>query len=1005
MSGHNGQPEQGAEALPPMLCHRFEAAVFDWDGTAVPDRSADATRVRAVVEALCASGLHVGVVSGTHVGNVDGQLAARPSGPGSLFLCLNRGSEVFTVGRDGPVSVHRRIATADEDEALSAAAAATVERLAERGLRAEIISDRLNRRKIDLIPGPEWADPPKARIDELLSAVESRLSAAGLHGLADVAALAEAAARDARLGDPRVTSDVKHVEIGLTDKSDSAHWLFAQFARLGVGPHAVLLGGDEFGPIGGLPGSDSLMLVREAERASAFSVGVEPRGLPPGVLALGGGPGAFLDLLEDQLDRRTKGELPLPEPDAEWTIEVDGFDPANERVTGAILTLADGSIGTSGAPLFGHPSAFPRVLVSGVYDGKGSSSRMLEGPVWSRLDAELDPHAELRRVLDLRTGTLHEDVQLPDGTRTRSLRFAALARPGTVALRVEGPHALLRNRVGLVAPKGRAERREGSRRGRQWMQVRGTHGGVAAAIKDVHRSDVGISRLERLGSYVVGSDDAPEPRAALAALRDVEVAGFERLLGEQRGAVGEFWEAADIRIEGDPELQRAIRLALLQLAASAREDGETALGARGLTGPGYRGHVFWDADVFVLPFLAATRPRAARTLLEYRARRLPAAFREAHASGRQGARFPWESARSGRDVTPDRARAAGETIPILTGQLEEHIVADVAWGVACYLDWTADQEFEDGPGRTILVETARYWASRIRLDGDGRGHIDGVIGPDEYHENVDDNAFTNVMARWNMRRAADAVASLPGTGVDEDEVARWRSLADALVDGYDPTTGVYEQFAGFFELEPIVIADLAARRPTDAERLLGRERLGRAQVTKQADTLMLHQLVPEEVAHDSLESNLLYYEPRTAHGSSLSPGIHAGLFARAGQLNEALEWLRVTSRMDLDDLTGSSAAGLHTAAMGSLWQALVFGFAGLRPAGDGLRLDPRLPRAWGALEIRVVFRGARVKIRVENPTVTVSSDGRVPILFRDRKRRVMATPEGIRLHWADVEVA
>lgn len=991
----------GRHVRPRALDRRFEAAVFDWDGTAVQNRSADATRVRELVEALCASGLHVGVVSGTHVGTVDGQLAARPSGPGTLFLCLNRGSEVFSVGRDGPVPVHRRVATAEEDEALTAAADATVARLAERGLRAAIVSDRLNRRKIDLIPEPEWVDPPKARIDELLTAVESRLSAAGVDGLTVVAALAEAAARDAGLGDPRVTSDVKHVEIGLTDKSDSAHWLFEQLARLGVGPHAVLLGGDEFGPIGGLSGSDSLMLIPEAEPATAFSVGVEPGGLPSGVLALGGGPDAFLDLLEDQLDRRTKGELPFPDPTPGWTIEVDGFDPANERARGAVLTLADGCIGTTGAPLFGHSSAPPRVLVSGVYDGKGSTSRLLEGPGWSRLDADLDPDAQLRRVLDLRTGTLFEDIQLPDGTRTRSLRFSAMARPGTVALRVEGPRALLRGHGGLIAPKGRAERREGRSRSRRWMQVRGAHGGVTAALKDAQRSNDGVTWLERLGSYVVGPDDAPEPRAALGALRDVERAGFERLLGEQRASWGDFWEAADIRVEGDPELQRAIRLALFQLAASVGEDGETALGARGLTGPGYRGHVFWDADVFVLPFLAATRPRAARTLLEYRARRLPAAFTEAHASGREGARFPWESARSGRDVTPDRSRVAGGTIPILTGQLEEHIVADVAWGVACYLDWTGDREFEDGPGRTILVETARYWASRIRLDQEGRGHIDGVIGPDEYHENVNDNAFTNVMARWNLRRAADAVVSVPGAEVDEDEVVRWRSLAGALVDGYDATTGVYEQFAGFFGLEPVVIADLAARRPTDAERLLGRERLTGAQVAKQADTLMLHQLVPDEVAHDSLESNLLYYEPRTAHGSSLSPGVHAGLFARAGRLQEALEWLRLTSRMDLDNLTGSSSAGLHMAAMGSLWQALVFGFAGLRPSGDGLRLDPRLPPTWGALEIRVVFRGARVKVRVENPMVTVTSDRRVPILFRDRQRRVWATPEGIQLRWAD----
>jgi trehalose/maltose hydrolase-like predicted phosphorylase len=274
-----------------------------------------------------------------------------------------------------------------------------------------------------------------------------------------------------------------------------------------------------------------------------------------------------------------------------------------------------------------------------------------------------------------------------------------------------------------------------------------------------------------------------------------------------------------------------------------------------------------------------------------------------------------------------------------------------------------------------------------------------VIGPDEYHEGVDDNAFTNVMARWNLRRAAAAVESLPDAA-PEEEVARWRELADALVDGYDAGTGLYEQFAGFFELEPLVIADVAPQRPVDAEQLVGRARLAGAQVVKQADTLMLHQLVPEEVADGSLRPNLLYYEPRTAHGSSLSPGVHASLFARLGRTSEALEWLRATSRMDLDDLTSSSAGGLHTAAMGSLWQALVFGFVGLRPASDGLRLDPALPDSWDALEIRVCFRDARVRVRVENPLVTVSSDRPVRIFFRDRTKPVLATPDGVRFRLA-----
>jgi hypothetical protein len=293
-------PGRLAEAsLPAALDRRFEAVVFDWDGTAVPDRRADAATLRTLVEEACSLGLHLGVVTGTHVGNVDGQLGARPGGPGRLYFCVNRGSEVFRADDGGLRLVDRRQATAAEDKALDAAAEATVEELERRGVRAAIVSQRLNRRKIDLIPEPEWADPPKARIAELLAAVEARLRAAGLAGVREAVELAEQAAAEAGVVDPRVTSDAKHVEIGLTDKADSARWLFGELVRLGVGPGLVLVAGDEFGPLGGLPGSDSLLLVNEASRATAFSVGTEPTGTPAGVLALGGGPDQFLALVAD----------------------------------------------------------------------------------------------------------------------------------------------------------------------------------------------------------------------------------------------------------------------------------------------------------------------------------------------------------------------------------------------------------------------------------------------------------------------------------------------------------------------------------------------------------------------------------------------------------------------------------------------------------------------------------------------------------------------------------
>ena len=283
-----------------------------------------------------------------------------------------------------------------------------------------------------------------------------------------------------------------------------------------------------------------------------------------------------------------------------------------------------------------------------------------------------------------------------------------------------------------------------------------------------------------------------------------------------------------------------------------------------MSGPAYRGHVFWDSDVFVLPFLAATHPPAARDA-QYRIRRLDDSRANARRLGREGVRFAWESARQGYDVTLDtretRPAASSRSGPASSKSTSSPTLRGPR---CCYADWSGDDSFLEEAGRDLLVETARYWASRIRFDAAGRGHVYGVIGPDEYHEPVDDNAFTNVMARWNLRRAAE----LPQ--LDPQERASWRRAADALVDGWDSRTGLYEQFAGFHELEHLVIADVAPRRPIAADLLLGAERVAGAQVLKQPDVLMLHHLVPDEVELHSLVPNLDFYEPRCSHGSSLS---------------------------------------------------------------------------------------------------------------------------------------
>ena len=966
---------------------RFEAVVFDWDGTAVADRRAPADTLRVRLEALLAASVDLVVVTGTNMDNIDRQLRCRPSGPGRLLVSANRGSETWTVGPNGPELLWRRTATETEDRALDDAAALTAARLRGRGLDIAVVADRLNRRKLDLIPDAAWRDPPKARIVELVEAVHRRLGRFGLD-LPAAVDLARSAAAEVGLADARVTSDVKHVEIGLTDKSDAARWAFAELSRRGIGPGLVLVVGDEFGELGGMSGSDALLMVPGAQRATVLSVGVEPAGVPDGVVHVDGGPERFVALMEHQLELRDRGAVPEVDEDEAWSLAFVDAGPEPRRVRESLLCLAGGRIGTRGAREEEHPGATPLTVLAGVYDD-AEPPRLLAAPNWTSVELTRPLEGD-RRVLDLRTGTLRRDG--PAASGYASFRFVSLARPGVAALRVAAPEEFL-----VVGPPLRlstgdrelvgADGDELADADGDELVVAADGGGIAAAARQ-RSLDVGGRRaLERLAGYV-GAPDAPAARALVERAAD---AGFDALLAEHRRCWSQRWEDSLVRIEGDPEAQLAVRFALFHLLSSVADGDEAAVGARGLSGPGYAGHVFWDADVFVLPTMAAIHPAAARAMVEYRRRRLPGARAEAAAQGFAGALFPWESAQTGREVTPRQlARDDGSYLQIRTGDTEDHIVADVAWAADRYATWTGDDAYLRGPGRELLTETARYWASRISFDAAGRAHISQVIGPDEYHEGVDDNAFTNIMARWNLRRGAGAID--PGNGTERDEAARWLDLADRLVDGFDVGTGRYEQFAGFFALEPLLIGDFA-EPPIAADLLLGRGRVQRSQVVKQADVLMAHYMVPDEMAPGSLAVNLAFYVPRTAHGSSLSPAIHAALLAQAGRAEEALALFGVAARLDLDDITGSTAGGLHLATMGGLWQALAFGFLGIAATDHGgLRMAPQLPSKWSEVEVRFFFRRSRVVVVADRRELRVTAAPPLTVTVGSRQRTVGERP-------------
>ncbi len=652
-----------------------------------------------------------------------------------------------------------------------------------------------------------------------------------------------------------------------------------------------------------------------------------------------------------------RSTAPSAEIDPRWVL---GFEISaeNRRAIESLVTLSDGRFARQGLPI-GRPGVpRPGTFAAGIYDDRDVPS-LLELPTHPVLRGPPDQGRRPRVRLDLRRGTLTVDVEVDGDTVTLS-QFASITDAGLNVLDVVGPASLI-EALDTTSPAPLVD------------SVSSRRGAIVAARSRTIEPGPVRSRLTEITALAKAPPGDRDDLPRIAEGRRGRVASLRRqsLQTTHEEAWIARWEVAATDLPTEPDLELAIRFAQFHLLQSASNDPETAIGARGLTGSAYRGHVFWDTDVFVVPALAAMAPGLARSALGYRVARIGAATARARTEGRSGARFPWESADRGDEVTPtEGVDLRGRTVPIRTGEQEEHVVADVAWSTVRYLDWTGDEVFRRGSATQILVETARYWQSRVEIDDDGSGHIRGVIGPDEYHEDVDDNAYTNVMAMWNLVRAARHVEV---TGqVEPGEHRRWRQTAECLVDGYHPEVGRHEQFQGYFDLEPLLASSLG-EPPLSADVLLGASRLAHSQVIKQPDVLMLHHLVPDALPAGSLGSDLDFYLPRTAHGSSLSPAICASLLARAGRPDEARRWFDLAARMDLDDLSRTTAGGVHLATMGGVWQAVNQGFLGVLPSEDGLQIDPRIPLDWGTLTQRFHFRSAVVTLRASHDRLELTS--------------------------------
>jgi alpha,alpha-trehalose phosphorylase len=474
-----------------------------------------------------------------------------------------------------------------------------------------------------------------------------------------------------------------------------------------------------------------------------------------------------------------------------------------------------------------------------------------------------------------------------------------------------------------------------------------------------------------------------------AALASANRSGWDQLVSRQHEYLDDFWERADVEIDGDSELQQAVRFGLFHtLQAGARAE-RRAIPAKGLTGPGYDGHVFWDTESFVLPVLTYTAPHAAADALRWRHTTLRQACERAKQLGLDGSAFPWRTI---------RGQECSAYWP--AGTAAFHINADIADAVLRYLRATGDEEFGRGAGLELLVETARLWRSLGHHDSAGVFHIDGVTGPDEYSAIVDDNVYTNLMAERNLRNAAE-LASRHATeaaalGVDDEEIAAWRDAAAAMHVPYDERLGVHPQDADFLNH---AVPDFST---FEYPLLLHMPyfQLYQQQIVKQPDLVMALMSRGDRFTADQKARDFAYYEAITVRDSSLSACVQAVVAAEVGHLELAYDYFGEAALMDLADLEHNTRDGLHMASLAGAWIAAVVGFGGARDSRRGMMFRPRLPAALARLCFRFMWRGRRLRVEVRHPQVTYELlEGEPVDIFHGDERVRLAEGAPQTRHW------
>lgn len=719
---------------------------------------------------------------------------------------------------------------------------------------------------------------------------------------------------------------------------------------------------------------------------------------------------------------------------SDWVVTEETFEPARLSHFETVFTQGNGYLGTRGNFEEYYPGQEATTFVHGVFDDLPVTFTELANlPDWTDLEIWLDGERfnmvegqllEYRRQLDLSTALLTREVRWrsPHGKVTH-LVFSRFASRANEQLCVLGLDITAENYYGKLEVHSALNGDVSNQQFKHWdwlgQQV-DKHGislelvtrksKVPLTMRQAIQFDGDVESQTRLDlrnhpAEALIANLTLGKTASLTKITAIEVDPFEEGNRQKYSTTKlanvtfdqEFkrhaklwqadWQQADVVIEGDEEAQLAIRFNIYHmLIAGPRHTERVNIGAKTLSGYGYRGHAFWDTEVFMLPFFIYTFPQIGRNLLSYRFHNLPGARRKAAANDFEGAQYPWESAATGDEVTPtwvpdpeDRTKL----IRIWTGDIEIHISSDIVWAILQYWRATSDDQFMLNRGAEIILETSKFWNSRFEWNARRKRYdVTNVVGPDEYHDRIDNNAYTNYLAVWQIKQAVEVVAWLEAhpdpyakellsrLQLTKKVLAEWLAKTEKVYLPSDPKTGLIEQFDGYFKLEDVRFKDYPGRTES-MQSILGIEGVAQTKILKQPDVVMLMSLLPDLFDRKTIETNYDYYTPRTdlEYGSSLGPSIQTIMAVKRGDMHNAYENFMRAGRADLKDVRGNASDGIHGASAGGMWQAAVFGFGGLQFADGGWKVEPKLPAHWTRLEFRFSWKGEQQIVDIKNDEV------------------------------------